>query len=111
MQAQHRAAVVVGAVLVVGVDEERERAAVGAGRRLDHVRNVALLGLVVEEAQVLARVLDVLLQVEVGAVGDAFELLPADRELVLDVGAALGVVRELVGGVLAQAQVARDWMP
>ena len=45
------------------------------------------------------------LEVEVGAVGDALELLPADRELVLDVGAALRVVRELVRAVLAQAQV------
>ena len=48
MQAQHRAllalarALALDDFLVVGVDEERERRAVGAGGRLDHVRHVAL---------------------------------------------------------------------
>ena len=38
-------------LLVVGVDHERERAAVRAGRGLDHVRDVALLGGRVEVAR------------------------------------------------------------
>ena len=42
MEAQHDARLALGAVLVVGVDEERERRAVGAGRRLDHVGHEAL---------------------------------------------------------------------
>jgi hypothetical protein len=50
-------------------------------------------------------VLGVRLEVEVGAVGDALELRPADREQVLDVGGPGRVVAELVGVVLAQAQV------
>ena len=43
-------------------------------------------------------------QVEVAAVVDALELLPAEREAVLDVDGLLGVVGQLVGRVLAQAQ-------
>ena len=46
-------------------------------------------------------------QVEVAAVVDALELLPAEREAVLDVDGLLGVVRQLVGGVLAEAQPLR----
>ena len=47
-------------------------------------------------------------QVEVGAVGDALELAPlraGEAEAVLQVHGALGVVGELLGGVLIQAQV------
>ena len=43
-------------------------------------------------------------QVEVAAVVDALELLPAEREAVLDVDRLLGVVGQLVGRVLAQPQ-------
>ena len=38
-------------------------------------------------------------EVEVGAVGDPLELGPAERKLVLDVDATLGIVGELVGAV------------
>ena len=75
-------------LLVVGVDEEGERRAVGARRRLDDVRDVALLGLRVEVLELLAGERRVLREVEVAAVGDALELGPADREQVLDVGGA-----------------------
>ena len=61
--------------------------------------------LVVEVAQILAAHLHVLAQVEVAAVGDALELAAAEREVVLDVGGAGGVVRELARLVLAQMQV------
>ena len=93
-------------LLVVGVDEERERRAVGAGGGLDHVRHVALAALRVEVLERLARVLGVPAQVEVAAVGDPLELRPADREEVLDVAGLRGVVRELVGVVRAQPQMA-----
>ena len=46
-------------------------------------------------------------EVEVAAVGDALELLPANRVQVLDVTGAARVVRELVGVVGAQPQVVR----
>src|SRR5206468_6736359 len=53
---------------------------------------------------ILAAHLRVTAEIEVAAVGDALELRPAEGELVLDVGAPLGVVRQLVGSVLAQTQ-------
>ena len=74
------------------------------GRRLDDPRDEVLLGRRVEVLEVLARRLGVAGQVEVAAVVDALQLLPAEREAVLDVDGLLGVVRQLVGRVLAQAQ-------
>ena len=44
-------------LLVVGVDEERERGAVGAGGGLDHVRDVALV--LADPLELRARVLGV----------------------------------------------------
>ena len=97
----------------VRLAEERERAAVGARRRLDHMREVALGALLVEVAHLLALAAAgrVGLQVEVGAVGDALELAEAgrgEREAVLDVARArafLRVVREFVAVVLAEDEV------
>src|SRR5690606_30805334 len=54
--------------------------------------------------QPLARVLLMPGQVEVRAVVDPLELLPAERELVLDVVRALGVMRQLVRLVLVEPQ-------
>ena len=105
MQAQDGALAALDLLDVVGVDHEGERRAVGAGGGLDHVGDVALLRLLVEVLQLLARELRVLAQVEVAAVGDPLELRPADREQVLDVRRRRGVVRELLLRVLAQAQV------
>ena len=45
------------------------------------------------------------LEVVVGAAGDALELVPAPRELIFDVEAAVAVVGQLVGVVGAKAQV------
>ena len=61
----------------------------------------------VEVLEVLARGLRVVAEVEVAPVVDPLELLPAEREAVLDVDRLLRVVRELVGGVLAEAQPRR----
>ena len=47
-------------LLVVGGEQERERGAVGAGGRLDHVRQVAAVVLLVVVAEVLAGELRVL---------------------------------------------------
>ena len=46
-------------------------------------------------------------EVEVAPVVDAFQLLPAEGEAVLHVDGLLGVVRQLVGGVLAETQTRR----
>ena len=61
----------------------------------------------VEVLELLARELGMAREVEVAAVGDPLELRPTHREQVLDVGGRRGVVRELVGPVLAEAQVVR----
>ena len=78
MQAQHGArpdlALASDDFLVVGVHEERQRRAVGAGGRLDHVRHVALVAGLVEVVELLARELARGAEVEVAAVGDALEL-------------------------------------
>ncbi len=58
----------------------------------------------VEVLEVLARRPGVIAEVEVAAIVDALELLPAEREAVLDVDRLLRVVGELVLGVLAEAQ-------
>ena len=127
-----RLAVLVGRlVLVVGLAEERQRGPIGAGRGLDHVRDEPLLGQVVEVGQVLAAAavarlavgvdLDdqlvalahelafhVAAQVEVAAMGDAFQLAELarrqEREGVFDVGRAARVVAQLLLVVLAQPQ-------
>ena len=59
----------------------------------------------VDVLELLAGVLGVAREVEVAAVGDPLELLPADREQVLDVRSAARVVAELIGVVRAQAQM------
>ncbi len=89
--------------LVVGVDDEREGRAVGAGGGLDHVRDVALL--VADPLELRPRGLGMGGQVEVAAVRDPLELRPADREEVLEVARAARVVRELVGVVRAYPEM------
>ncbi|EOD65990.1 putative transcriptional regulator [Amycolatopsis vancoresmycina DSM 44592] len=95
--------------LDVGVHQERHHRPADTGRRLDDERPVPLARGLVEERQVLARVVRVRRQVEVGAVRDALELAPlltgVEREPVLDVDGALRVVRELFLRVLVVAQV------
>ena len=94
-------------LLAIGVDEEREGGPVGAGGGLDDPRDDVLVGRLVEVLELLARCLGVARQVEVAPVVDALELLPAEREAVFDVDRLLGVVGQLVGRVLAQAQPRR----
>ena len=57
--------------------------------------------------EVLPRRLRVVPEVEVAAVVDALELLPAEREAVLDVDRLLRVVGQLVRSVLAEAEPRR----
>ena len=60
MELEHGARLALDLLLVVGVDEEGERRAVGAGGRLDDVRDVALAAGLVEVLELLAGVLGVL---------------------------------------------------
>ena len=113
VQAQHRPLLQVALgvrrlVLGVGVEQEHQRAAVHAGRGLDHPRDEPLARLLVQVGHVLPGRLLVGGQVVVGPVGDAFQLAPlgaGEVKLVLDVHRALGVVRELFLRVLILPQV------
>ena len=67
------------------------------------------LGCRVEVLEIFARRLRVARQVEIAAVVNPFELLPAEREAVFDVDGFLGVMGELVGRVLAEAQPGRRY--
>ena len=68
---------------------------------------VALVGRLVEVLELLARELLVPAEVEVAAVVDALDLLPAEGKLVLDVERRPGVVGQLVAAVLVPAQLVR----
>src|SRR5205823_2763437 len=46
-------------------------------------------------------------EVEIASVMDPLELLPAERKAVLDIDRLLRVVRQLVGGVLAESETSR----
>ena len=87
VQAQHDALAAGDLLLVVGVAEEGQERAVGARGGLDHVRHVAL-AVRLDDLELRARVLGVLGEVVVAAVGDALELGPADRVAVLEVARA-----------------------
>src|SRR6185503_8442169 len=89
----------------IRVTQHDERRAIGAGRRLDDVREKPLVRLRIEVFEFLARVLLMVRQIEVGAVVDPLELVPAEWELVLDVVGVFGVMRELIGTVLMPAQL------
>ena len=92
-------------LLVVGVHQEGQGHAVGAQGGLDDVGDIVLVLLLVEVGEILAGVLLVLLEVVVGAVGHAPQLAPAEGEHELEVGGGLGVEGQLLGLVVAQAEV------
>ena len=111
MQAENNAHVVLAVLvltdyfLVVCVNEERQCDTVRAKGRLDNVRDVLLVCFLIEIFHGNARGLLVLSQVEVGAVSNAPQLAPAEREQELEVGGRLGIVRKLFRLVVAQTQV------
>jgi hypothetical protein len=74
VQAQDGARLAFDHLFVIGVDEKGQRRPVRPGRRLDHVRYVALARGLVEVFELLARELGVAREVEVAAVGDPLEL-------------------------------------
>ena len=105
MEAEHDAGLPLHLLLAVGVHQQREGHPVGSGGGLDDVRQVALIGGLVEILELLARVLLVPAEVVVAAVVDALDLVPAEGEFVLDVVRRLGVVRQLAGPMRMPAQL------
>src|SRR5690606_22288013 len=92
-------------LLAVRIGEDDEDGPVRAGRRLDDVRNIAMVRVCwIDVLETLPRVLLVPPQIEVRPVVDPLDLVPAEREFVLDVEGALRVVRELLRRVLVEAQ-------
>ena len=105
MQVQHRAHVAaLQLLLLVSIAQERQHHAVNAQRRLDAVGDVALVRHRVEVFQRLAGVVLMLRQVVIRAVGDAPEFTPAEREQEFEVRRRLGVERQLLRLMVAQAQ-------
>src|SRR6266568_8477844 len=90
--------------LSVGIAQHHQCGAICTRGRFDDVRDEPLVGLGIEIVELLPSVLLMVRQVEVSAVVNPLELLPTERELVLDVVGVLGVVRELVRAVLMPAQ-------
>ena len=108
MQVHHHAHVVLRLVhdlLVIRVAQHGQHAALHAEGRLDDIGDVALVRLGVEVGQILAGGLLVLGQVVIRAVGDAPQLAPAEGEQELEVRRGLGVEAQLLGVVVAQAEV------
>ena len=91
--------------LFVGVAQQREDHSLHAERRLDDIGDVFFVGRGVEIFEALAARLHMRFEVVVGAVGDAPQLAPAERELELEVGRRIGVERKLFGVVVAEFEV------
>ena len=112
-EGQHDAHVVVALLvladdlLIVGVAQDREHAALHAERRLDDVGDVFdhVLALALAIDHLHAAGVLMLREVVVRAVGNAPELAPAEREEELEVRRCLGVEAQLLGIVVAQAEV------
>ena len=103
MQVEHDAGVVFADLLFfVCVAKECKEHSVCAERRLDDVRHVFLVGDGVDITQIFAACLDVLVKVVVGAVCNAPEFAPTEREFVFEVGGCFGVETKLFLVVVAQ---------
>ncbi len=102
---EHHTLLAANLLLVVRVNKERDEDSVGAHRRLDDVRDVALIGLGIEIREVATAVLHMRLEVEVGAIGDSLELAPPEWIVIFDVACRGAVVRELFLRVRAEAEI------
>ena len=89
-------------LLVVGLAQQGQHGAVQAVGGLHDIGDIPLPGIGVQVLHLLAAVLLVAAQVEVGAVVGAVDLPPAEGEQELDVAGGLGVVGQLLVVVVAQ---------
>ena len=92
-------------LLIVSVAYNCKEQSLNAEGRLDNIRNVLLVGLGVEVFKALAGGLLVLSQIVVGAVCNAPEFAPAEREHKLEVGGSLRVEAKLLRAVVAQTDI------
>src|SRR5271155_76928 len=105
IEAQHNALLVLHHIFVVGVEQENQHRAIDPERRLNHPWTVARLGILIEISEVLAARRRMLIEVVTATLGNAFELAPSERVVVLEVGGAARIMRQLFLGVLMEAQV------
>ena len=106
MEAHHRPGVpALQLLLVVGVAEEGQGYPVRPKGGLDDIGDVLLIGLRIEILHAFPRVVLMLGEIVVGAVGNAPQLPPVKGEPVLEVGGGLGVEGQLLLGVIPQTQV------
>ena len=85
---------------MIGREQEGHHRARRSRGGLDDVRRVVLVGRLIEELQLHARRVRMLGEVVVATVGHALEFVKAPGELEFDVRRALGIVREVLLGVL-----------
>ena len=78
-------------VFGIGFADQRQHRAIDPGARLDHMRNEFLFCFFIEIFQRLSARFLVLRQIVIGPVSHAFQLLPTEREIVLDVVSSLGI--------------------
>ena len=108
MKAQDNACVILFSIddlLVIGVAEESQRHTVGAQRRLNYIRNIVLVGLLVKIGQILPRMVNMLLEVIVRPVGNPPKLAPAKREEKFNVCSCLGIEGQFFLFVVAQTHI------
>ena len=113
MEVQHHAHIVLAVLvlphdlLVVGVAQHGQHAALHAEARLDDIGDILhhVLALALAVDQLLAARVGMLRQVVVRAVGDAPKLAPAEGEEVLEVGGCLGIEAKLLGGMVTESEM------
>ena len=92
-------------LLVVCTAQERQYDTVCAKRRLNNVRNIFFLLLIIEVGHILSGYILVLRQIVIGTVRNAPQLTPSEREEILDIGRSLAVEAKLFRIMVTQAQL------
>ena len=90
MQVHNDAGVLfVDLLLIVSLNNDCEEQSFNAERRLDYIRNIALVRCLIKVVKRLAACVDVLGEVVVGSVRNAPKPAPAEGEQLLKVGSGL----------------------
>ncbi len=108
MEPEHHAAIAaLQLFLLISIAQKGQGHAVSAQGGLHHIGDEALVGHRVDVLHILPAVLLVLLQVIIGAVGNAPQLPPAKGEAELKVGGGHGIMGELLCLMVPEPQVFR----